>query len=175
MRGCGPEEGWQSLVLEEAGAGTGIVTIRRCLRGCKIGPLIAEGAGAAWRLLQAAAAAMPAEVLIVDVPEGNATLAARLEAAGFTETFRTARMYRGPAPEADGSLQGGGHAGAGPEPQLALSSRRSPGQRRFRSRQRPSLARQVSPAGDEARQNIAEIMPLAKHQPDRKQHHQPSA
>lgn len=73
-------------------------TIRRCGSGAKIGPVIAPDAAVALRLIRAALAALPAERVIIDLPGRNAALAALLEAEGFTMTFETARMYRGPAP-----------------------------------------------------------------------------
>jgi predicted N-acetyltransferase YhbS len=102
-----PAESRRTLVLETEGV-AGFTTVRRCGRGCKIGPLIAPDAGAAWRLIGAALAEMGEELAVVDVPEANTALAGRLEAAGFGETFRTARMYRGPAPVASALLQGVG-------------------------------------------------------------------
>ena len=82
----------------------GFATVRRCRTGCKIGPVVAPNADAGLALCRAAAAAMPAKTHIVDAAPGSA-FGATLAAAGLTETFRTARMYRGPAPSGDGTQQ----------------------------------------------------------------------
>ena len=42
---------------------------------------------------------------IIDLPEANAALAARLGALGFAPSFATARMWRGAAPVAGSGLQ----------------------------------------------------------------------
>lgn len=84
---------------------TGLATVRLCGTGCKIGPVVAPDADTAMILIRAAATLIGVPDVTVDVPEGNAPLLARLAGSGFTETFRTARMYRGPAPEAGPSLQ----------------------------------------------------------------------
>lgn len=83
----------------------GVATIRRCREGAKIGPLIGETAEDAVTLARACLGAMPAGRVIVDVPSENVALAARLRNLGFEMTFETARMYRGPAPETDDTLQ----------------------------------------------------------------------
>jgi len=78
-------------------AGDGFATIRLCRSGCKIGPIVAPSPDEALRLASAAAALLPATPAQIDVAPG-APLAATLAAAGFEETFATARMYRGAAP-----------------------------------------------------------------------------
>ncbi|MCA0921160.1 GNAT family N-acetyltransferase [Pseudooceanicola nanhaiensis] len=95
----------QSYVMEERGQITGFATLRRCHHGAKIGPVIATDAGAALQLVRAALADHPATPVIIDLPEANAALAEALSALGFEATFATARMYRGPAPQAGPMLQ----------------------------------------------------------------------
>ena len=99
-----------SVVLEEEGAICGFATARLCREGIKIGPVTAPDAGAALRLARAALAAAPEGAegmpeVMIDLPEASADLAAQLQALGFAPTFFTARMYRGPAPQAGTTLQ----------------------------------------------------------------------
>ncbi|MEX0311905.1 MAG: GNAT family N-acetyltransferase [Tateyamaria sp.] len=74
----------------------GLVTIRKCRVGAKIGPLVALDADSAWRLIRHAAGAFDGPV-IVDVPAQSEALARKCAARGLTPGFETARMYRGPA------------------------------------------------------------------------------
>jgi GNAT superfamily N-acetyltransferase len=78
--------------------GQGFVTARACSQGVKIGPVIAPDAVSAHAMIAAAAAGFPGPV-IVDIPEQNTELASLLAREGMVETFRTARMYQGVAPE----------------------------------------------------------------------------
>ncbi len=94
----------RTLVLDRAGV-QGFATIRRCRRGAKIGPVVAPDADAALRLIHAALDRLPATPAVIDLPQSNAALLAALGAAGLVETFRTARMFRGPAPTSDPCLQ----------------------------------------------------------------------
>jgi GNAT superfamily N-acetyltransferase len=84
--------------------GTGFATARLCRTGCKIGPVMARDTACALTLIADAAAALSAETVIIDVPKTNTALIAALSGLGFTETFRTARMYRGAAPVAGPDL-----------------------------------------------------------------------
>lgn len=83
----------------------GFATIRRCRDGAKIGPLVAPDTEAALALINACAAELGEGPLILDLPEQNSALIAALAALGYQKTFRTARMYRGLAPNAEASLQ----------------------------------------------------------------------
>lgn len=85
-----------TLLTESDGVPDGVVTVRRCLSGTKIGPLIAPNVDAALKLTRAAAAGVEGE-LSIDVPQQAADFAAALRAAGFTPAFQTARMYLGTA------------------------------------------------------------------------------
>ncbi len=97
-----------TLVLEERGECMGFATIRRCLRGCKIGPLVAPHANDAIDLVLAAQDACPGDVVVVDAPDANGELIGWMKDRGFTCSFQTARMYRGPAPLMSSLLQGVG-------------------------------------------------------------------
>ncbi|NIZ08481.1 GNAT family N-acetyltransferase [Pseudooceanicola sp. HF7] len=83
----------------------GYATIRRCREGVKLGPVIAPDADAALALIRAALAELPSDKVIIDLPSWNRPLRAALQEMGFVVTFETARMYRGPAPAMQRSLQ----------------------------------------------------------------------
>ncbi len=76
----------------------GFATARLCREGCKIGPVVAPTADAAWHLVRQAAASIGQTEVILDVPQSKHDLVARLAGNGFAETFVTARMFRGPPP-----------------------------------------------------------------------------
>jgi hypothetical protein len=59
----------------------------------------------ALALIRATAAELNAGAVVLDLPESNRPLMEILLAQGFVESFRTARMYRGPAPEPGPALQ----------------------------------------------------------------------
>lgn len=81
---------------------TGFGVVRPCREGWKIGPLFGDDAATAMRLLAALAAACGGGIHI-DVPASQPSFTAHILAAGLTPGFRTARMYRGPAPHIDRS------------------------------------------------------------------------
>ncbi|MCE6951423.1 GNAT family N-acetyltransferase [Cereibacter sphaeroides] len=95
----------RTVMLED---GTGFATARLCRKGCKIGPVVAPDSGAALLLIRGAVASVGADEAIVDVPDANPALITALQAEGFVETFRTARMYRGTAPQTSPTLQATG-------------------------------------------------------------------
>lgn len=72
----------------------GFSTVRKCRQGAKIGPLVAEDAQGAERLLRHAASIFPGDIS-VDVPEGSTGLSELCTRLGLQPGFRTARMYRG--------------------------------------------------------------------------------
>lgn len=76
----------------------GYAVCRKCHDGYKVGPLFAQTAGDAQKLLGACAAEIGDETLHIDVPASQAEFSAYLEAHRFVKGFTTARMYRGPAP-----------------------------------------------------------------------------
>lgn len=78
-------------------AGYGV--IRPCRSGYKIGPLFADDATLAERLLQALLArATPGALFYLDVPSVNAAAVALAERWGMQVVFNTARMYTGRPP-----------------------------------------------------------------------------
>ncbi|MBB6407631.1 GNAT family N-acetyltransferase [Mesorhizobium sangaii] len=78
---------------------TGYAVARPCRSGFKIGPLFAESNDTALQLLHGLAGACEGGDLHIDVPAANTGFVEALEAAGFAPTFKTTRMYKGPAPE----------------------------------------------------------------------------
>ena len=88
-------------VLMQDGVVSGYGVARQCHDGFKIGPLFAEDAASARRLLAALSAECGAGPVHLDVPETNAEFASTLAAGGMTKSFVTARMYRGAAPQVD--------------------------------------------------------------------------
>ncbi len=89
-----PTDSRKTFVLKDHGKVDGVVTVRKCRSGAKIGPLIATDTVAALRLLRHAADAINPE-LMLDVPESSASLDALCRRLGLEATFHTARMYRG--------------------------------------------------------------------------------
>jgi GNAT superfamily N-acetyltransferase len=83
--------------LIDAG-GEGLVTVRLCREGCKIGPLVAPDAPAALRLVRAALAEIGETAVAIDLPEASRALAGLIQDAGFANPFTTARMVRGTPP-----------------------------------------------------------------------------
>lgn len=88
-----------ALGVMRAGRLAGYGVIRPCRVGCKLGPLCADDAGLADRLLRALAARAPeAARLQLDTPAVNAGAVALAAAHGMAPVFETARMYNGAAP-----------------------------------------------------------------------------
>lgn len=74
-------------------------TLRRCVDGFKVGPLLASDEPIAARLMSVLAESAGDANLILDVPEPNDKAMALVAKAGMQPVFETARMVRGPAPE----------------------------------------------------------------------------
>lgn len=81
----------------------GFLTARACRAGAKVGPMVAEHAAAAERLLRHAAGAF-AGPLIIDVPAASTKLTALCRSLEMTPGFETARMYRGTPPVGQGEV-----------------------------------------------------------------------
>lgn len=93
------------MLLKQEGTIIGFATARICQEGCKIGPIVAPTPEDGYSLAVQAAAAIGRTEAIVDTPESASALSTLLETKGFSETFSTARMYRGPAPASGPTLQ----------------------------------------------------------------------
>lgn len=85
-------------VLNDDGRLSGYGLLRRCRQGCKIGPLFADDAGVADRLLCALSSRAQGALLYLDVPETNPAAVMLTERYGMTKVFETARMYTKEAP-----------------------------------------------------------------------------
>ncbi|PBB28180.1 MULTISPECIES: GNAT family N-acetyltransferase [unclassified Mesorhizobium] len=79
----------------------GYAVARACRSGFKIGPLFADDEQTALELLGELAGACKGGELNIDVPATQVDFIAALEAAGFTPTFSTTRMYKGAPPRLD--------------------------------------------------------------------------
>ena len=82
----------------EDGQLRGFGSVRRCADGWKIGPLFADTAAIAEALIATLAGPAATDMVYIDIPEPNAGALSIARRLGFTPTFETARMYRGPAP-----------------------------------------------------------------------------
>ncbi|MCO6059091.1 GNAT family N-acetyltransferase [Pseudomonas sp. MOB-449] len=97
-------EGWISqpdalaLGCRRQGRLAGFGVVRRCLQGCKIGPLFADDALAAEALYTNLAAFAAGGPVFLDAPENNPAAMALVQRHGMTEVFGCARMYLGPLP-----------------------------------------------------------------------------
>ena len=77
-------------------AGYGV--IRRCLEGCKIGPLFADDGEAAEALFAGLTAFAAGGPVFLDAPENNPAAIELAHRHGMVEVFGCARMYLGLAP-----------------------------------------------------------------------------
>lgn len=77
---------------------SGYGVLRPCRRGYKIGPLFADDAGIAERLLRALGSHAQGMPIYLDVAETNPAAIALAERFGMTRVFETARMYTKQAP-----------------------------------------------------------------------------
>lgn len=88
--------GHHAVVRRAGDRVTGYGVIRPAHDCPRIGPLFADTAEDAQALFAALAAEAAGRPIAIDVPENNPVGVALAEAAGFTPSFETARMYTGP-------------------------------------------------------------------------------
>ncbi|MEY9988899.1 GNAT superfamily N-acetyltransferase [Streptomyces sp. V4I8] len=88
--------GHHAVVRRAGGRVTGYGVLRPAHDCPRIGPLFADTAEDAQALFAALAAEAAGRPIAIDVPENNPAGVALAEAAGFTPSFETARMYTGP-------------------------------------------------------------------------------
>ncbi|MFJ6927058.1 GNAT family N-acetyltransferase [Streptomyces nigra] len=88
--------GHHAVARRSGGRVTGYGVVRPGHDGPRIGPLFADGPEDARALFDALTAHTGGHEVAVDVPETNPAGVALVEAAGFTPSFETARMYTGP-------------------------------------------------------------------------------
>lgn len=90
-----------ALGYRKDGVLKGYGVIRRCVNGCKIGPLLADDGDVAEALYAALSTFAAGGPLYLDVPENNPQAMALAARHDMVEVFGCARMYRGPAPVVD--------------------------------------------------------------------------
>jgi ribosomal protein S18 acetylase RimI-like enzyme len=95
------QTGSMTLAIRDGeGRLTGYGVIRPCRIGWKVGPLFADDADGADRLLRALMShAAPDDAIQLDIPAGNRRALALVRAHGMRPVFETARMYAGPTPD----------------------------------------------------------------------------
>lgn len=93
-----PHRALAAITSREMG---GYAVARSCRSGFKVGPLFADDARTALELLGELASACEGGDLNIDVPATQVDFIAALEAAGFSPTFSTTRMYKGTSPKLD--------------------------------------------------------------------------
>ena len=94
--------GTVALCFVEAGVLKGYGVIRPCRSGHKIGPLFADDAAVAERLLAGLQVVVAANAeVFIDIPVVNAAAMALAERHGMTPVFETSRMYAGAQPQID--------------------------------------------------------------------------
>ncbi|MFK7858847.1 MAG: GNAT family N-acetyltransferase [Granulosicoccus sp.] len=79
----------------------GIVGVRRCQDGYKVGPWLADSRLIATRLLAAVSAVTKDESVMIDIPDINVTSIEIAESLSLRSMFDTARMYKGKVPDID--------------------------------------------------------------------------
>lgn len=93
-----------TLVLDDGEGPAGMVTVRQCVEGHRIGPLVAPDIGGAIALLHAAGE-IAGGVTGIDLPDDQSLLIGYCQSLGMENTGQTARMYRGPAPRPGRALR----------------------------------------------------------------------
>jgi GNAT superfamily N-acetyltransferase len=88
----------QGFAMLRGGTLTGYGFRRRCRTGHKIGPLYADDAATARRLLSSLLSGIPGEPVSLDVPEPNIAALGIMKDLGWQQSFGCARMVNGPAP-----------------------------------------------------------------------------
>ncbi len=98
-------KGWISqpdalaVACEREGRLGGYGVVRRCVVGCKVGPLFADDARVAEALYGHLARHAAGGPLFLDAPESNPAAVELAARHGMTEVFGCARMYLGPVPQ----------------------------------------------------------------------------
>jgi len=93
------QRGSTALGVVRGGSLVGYGVIRPCRAGFRIGPLFADDAELAQRLLRALVAHVPSGSRVqLDIPEVNPAALELATAQGMAPVFETARMYTGTAP-----------------------------------------------------------------------------
>ena len=90
--------GRRTLAFVEENAVRGYGCVRPCREGYKVGPLFAENAAIAERILAALTSRLRGSPVFLDLPEPNEAARRLAGSHGLAPVFETARMYRGRAP-----------------------------------------------------------------------------
>ena len=88
----------QTFLALEDDTIVGMVGIRKCIEGFKLGPLLGNSPAIALSLISSAANIANGESIMLDVPVKNPAAIEIAKSLKLEPTFETARMYRGPAP-----------------------------------------------------------------------------
>jgi GNAT superfamily N-acetyltransferase len=99
LRGWIAQPQARALGYLRGGRSAGYGVVRRCIEGCKIGPLFADDPEAAEALYTHLAGYAAGGPLFLDVPENNPAAMELAARHGMAEVFGCARMYLGPFPE----------------------------------------------------------------------------
>ena len=94
----------KTLVMDADDRPSGFVTVRQCVNGFKIGPLVAGSLSEARALMEGAAAITGASEVMIDLPQEMVALTEHCRKIGMQPCFSTARMYRGTPPAAGSSI-----------------------------------------------------------------------
>jgi hypothetical protein len=86
------------LASQRRGRIEGFGVIRRCHVGLKVGPLFADDADTASRILAGLTSSFPGEDFTIDVPVPNLAGMDLARGLHMEEVFSTVRMYTGIAP-----------------------------------------------------------------------------
>jgi len=93
------QPGTCTLVVRQGGVVTGVGSIRPSRQGFRIGPLFADDAAIAQRLLDVLCSrAGTGQAVTIDVPDANPAALAVATSRGFVATARAVRMSRGRIP-----------------------------------------------------------------------------
>ena len=91
--------GGAALAVVRAEVVRGYGVVRPCREGAKVGPLFADTAADAARILDGLAAHVADAPLFLDVPASNTAAVRLAERRGMVPVFETARMYLGEPPD----------------------------------------------------------------------------
>jgi GNAT superfamily N-acetyltransferase len=92
------QPGIRALVVRSGDEVLGYGVMRPCLKGFKLGPLLAVDADVASTLVNQLLSMVPGEQVQWDVPEANAAAVQLARAKGLVPSFACMRMYRGAQP-----------------------------------------------------------------------------
>jgi hypothetical protein len=95
MRAWLGQKGGHGFALSEDGAVAGYGFLRSCRVGFKLGPLYANSAAAARRLLHSLLSAVEGSQVQIDVPEPNSAALGLMNELGWQSPFGCARMVYG--------------------------------------------------------------------------------